>query len=272
MSSTCGLCTAKVSAKSPGLQCSGSCSNFYHAKCVGVPLKDLPALQLAGIFWKCEKCREDMSAKSILISEDDSTEGSNESCSIESIFKVVSEMKSEMNSLKNSQQEVIKCVSFCSDKISDFESLINELKAQSKKLEAIKSENASLKSQLKLNNVKLENLHDKVRNLEQYGRNKNLEIHGIDVQPNEHCSDIVLEVAKHVKVQLTEEDIDISHRIKTQNNNTQSIIVQFLNRKKRDELLKAKTFIITENNKIRGTRIGDQIFINENLSPEFKYY
>ena len=51
--------------------------------------------------------------------------------------------------------------------------------------------------------------------LEQYGRRKNLEIHGVPVKPNENTNQVVKALAKHLNVHLDESHIFTSHRLAT---------------------------------------------------------
>ena len=52
-------------------------------------------------------------------------------------------------------------------------------------------------------------------NLQQYGRRKNLEIHGIPVTKNESTYEIVKKVASILSVNLDSKDISTSHRLST---------------------------------------------------------
>ena len=65
--------------------------------------------------------------------------------------------------------------------------------------------------------------------LEQYTRKFNLEIHGIPEKKDEDPEDIVLDLAKLMEIDLTYDDIDITHHWNKGHKLPRPIIVRFSN-------------------------------------------
>jgi len=65
--------------------------------------------------------------------------------------------------------------------------------------------------------------------LEQYTRKFNLEMHGIPETDDEEPEDIVLGLAKLMEIDLTYEDIDITHCLNKGSKSPRPIIVRFSN-------------------------------------------
>lgn len=106
----------------------------------------------------------------------------------------------------------------------------------------------------------------KLNELDQYSRNKNMEIHGIQERHGEDLVGLTLEMAKHLHISCSENDIDVLHRVPTRNpRNRKPILVQFTTRKVRNAFLEKRVTGLTSNNLVGGSD-DTKIFINENLT------
>ena len=103
--------------------------------------------------------------------------------------------------------------------------------------------------------------------LEQYGRRKNLEIHGVPVKPNESTNQVVKTLAKHLNVHLDESHISTSHRLATKLDGKKPppIIVRFTNRDKKNEIF-GKRKMLLSNSMISSNFESDIVTIQENLT------
>jgi len=103
----------------------------------------------------------------------------------------------------------------------------------------------------------------------QYSYRDDLEIKGVPVLSRENCSEIVKKIAIASDIQISPHDISTSHRAfhpRPGQSRTPSIIVRFVRRDKRDEILhacRAKRL----NTSCLGMNNGAQIFVNEHLTP-----
>jgi hypothetical protein len=116
----------------------------------------------------------------------------------------------------------------------------------------------------------IKDLNTRLNHLEQYGRNKNIEINEVIETNNEDVEQIVVNLASKLGVDLTKDDIEATHRLpKTRRDNRPAtIIVQFVRRKKRDEMLAARKKVVT-NNQVTGLQ-GGRIYVSENLTAYYR--
>lgn len=168
--------------------------------------------------------------------------------------------------MRTKQDDLLQSVNFCSDKISDFEKALTTIKENIKTIEKLKVENESLKKDVK-------SLTSKLNDLEQYSRMNNIEIQGIPEKNNESVVKIVESLCQFVDHPIDANAVEAVHRVQTYNVNApKSIIVRFLSRKARDEVLLAAKVKRSQLG-VTGRALpfeGGRVFINEHLTPENK--
>lgn len=122
-------------------------------------------------------------------------------------------------------------------------------------------------------NVKaIDELADRLNRLEQYGRNRNIEIENVELKEGEKVEEIVLKVAEGIKIELSSKDIEAAHRLPARKSSAAPprIIVQFASRKKRDEFIAARSQAAPITSQLLvGGKSKERIYLNENLT---KYY
>ena len=192
------------------------------------------------------------------------------------MWKLLIEMNTKLGDLVTQNKkvstdldEIRKAVEFNDRNMEEvkksIKSLTDDLKSQKSTTDDLKASTSKLSSELDVSTNKLDEL-------EQYTRKNSLEIHGIPLEANMSCEEVVLEIAQAIDVDLESSDIEISHRLKGKANmKSQPIIVKFVSHKKKKELLFARR-------KLKGVTVGDifehledesskdRIFINENLT------
>lgn len=113
-------------------------------------------------------------------------------------------------------------------------------------------------------------LRNGLHNVEQYTRCRNVELNGLKEQTEENCVQLVVEVARASQLNISEADVEVAHRVPSRNGKgPRPIVAQFKERRIRDLVVKKRRLVITDT-KIKGTSIGDVIFLNEHLTPYFK--
>ena len=111
---------------------------------------------------------------------------------------------------------------------------------------------------------KIEELEAKYDDAEQYSRKFNLEIDGVPESEGEDVSNIVLDLAETVEVDLQEEDIDMCHRFYKGEGKARPIIVKFSNYTSKSEMYSARFSL--RNLDLAAKFGSEKIFINENLT------
>ncbi|KAH9382955.1 hypothetical protein HPB48_023592 [Haemaphysalis longicornis] len=123
---------------------------------------------------------------------------------------------------------------------------------------ALKNENRELQAELQATQNRLTDAESRLLLSEQYSRNKNIEIKGIEERADEKVTDIVCKLGTLTGVPVTAEDIEACHRVPSQSK-SYNIVVQFSRRQKRDALLE----------KARKLRLSSTDFGNTSTSPVF---
>jgi len=107
--------------------------------------------------------------------------------------------------------------------------------------------------------------------MEQYSRNKNIEIFGVESEKNEDLSDTINRIAEGLNLHSFRHDhIDKAHRLPTRNKNRpETIVIQFKTRHYREEWLMAKKGRINNDDIFRNGN-NEKIYVNEHLTPFYK--
>lgn len=147
--------------------------------------------------------------------------------------KELEEFKSKIEcELRKELREVKESLEFLSKQFD--ESKINNETLQ-KENEALKKENLALKEDCDKCMKQLNDHETRITNSEQYSRNRNVEIKGIEEGSNENLHEILCQMGTTLNEPITASDIDVCHRVKTKNDaSCSNIVVQFKSRSKRD--------------------------------------
>jgi regulator of replication initiation timing len=165
----------------------------------------------------------------------------------------------QLNEFRNSMD-------FFSNKIDDYECQIKTYCSQVKDLQD--SQNMLVKENEKLKK-EIAQYKSQLEDLEQYNRNKNIQIDGVPEIPNENVGVILQKISHVVGLPLNiTSDIQAMHRIPTKRERgPKPIIVQFSNRQTRDEFLsKCKKTKITSIDFAEHVP-QTNVYVNEHLTP-----
>lgn len=195
---------------------------------------------------------------------------------IETKFSRIEEMFQDLKStftqrtkeIEDQLKKVIDSQAFISKQYDKFSNVIDNIMKDNVQL---RKENEQIQKRVDLIEKELKEARRETNDLEQYGRRSMVEISGVPQTPEENTENIVLQISKHMKLDITHEDIEASHRISTREN--ASIIVKFNNRKVRDNFylrrisLKGRT---THDLHLAVERQASKVFINESLTRKNK--
>lgn len=185
----------------------------------------------------------------------------------EEIKNILKEFKKD---IKSDLKEFEKSLSFNCGKLDDIMKTINEIQNSmnliSKKQDILEQENVELKKRIK----EMEQTDD---DIQQYMRNKNIQIDGIPKVENENLEEIMKTIGNKLSINIKDEDIDAIHRLPTRSTkNPEPIVVQFLTRKMRDSIImKGKMKENRINTKDLELKcIEKPVYINEHLTQKRK--
>nr|CAH7762183.1 unnamed protein product [Callosobruchus chinensis] len=190
----CKLCLDPVNRKNPGLQCSGFCSGFSHGRCLELSMKQLDSLRSDGVSWMCKNCREDRGGTIMRRSTGSTLLHT----------PLVSQCSSAPAGCSNGS--ATDSVTFCSEKISDFEAKLLKFDEYFRITEKLIQENHELKTEVA-------NLQNRLNDMEQHSRTYNIEIQGVPEKRNENLMEIVKDIGKHVNCDTNADKVDYIHRV-----------------------------------------------------------
>lgn len=175
------------------------CNGYFHFECsVAEPIYNKIIKKQKK--WKCTNCNEEVSTRNMKGSQKQENksvyfEGDShvEIQDLSEINKTFLNMKAKIEDLmeiKNSIIEITKSLNFTSEK---YDNLLQENKKLNEKI-------CALENKIRQQNKNIESLKHKTTNIDQYTRNKNIEIHGITTKENEDCKEIVIKLAKKLNM------------------------------------------------------------------------
>ena len=122
-----------------------------------------------------------------------------------------------------------------------------------------------LKSEIAKRDVKIDELKQRTEELEMYGRRNGIRIYGLKESPNENTDKLVLQLAKDIKANISDDALGRSHRVGPKNDNMpRPIIAKFTGHNSKVEILKHKKELRTDDLEEKYGK--DTVFINEDLT------
>lgn len=181
------------------------------------------------------------------------------------LIEILKEMRKDMN--ENSNKIALRL-----DKVEQF--IYKELETLKLEIKSLKKENETLKKtclELKNENQNAYGQIDKIEGdmheMQQYSRNRNIEIVGIPLTEKEDILKVTEKLASVLNVTYETKDISAVHRLPSRNGKNPNIVVQFVSRFKRQEWLVASKGRKL-NAKQLSTHLKDSnIYVNEHLTP-----
>lgn len=190
------------------------------------------------------------------------------------IAKYIKDFRQEMREMRSSLEKELR-KEFKELKLSidffsqQFDAMATRCSQIEKENSALKKENATLTSRCASLMQRAHSSEERITNLEQYSRNKNIELKGIPPTEDESVIDLVKKIGQACEEEINENDIEICHRVPRKDKGCPNIVVQFKARAKRDAILaKArKKEIVTSDLSLSGE---SPIYVNEHLCPALK--
>lgn len=145
--SVCSVCTIKITHKSPGLQCRGMCKKYYHGKCIGMQTKEVNFIISEGAKWKCVQCRGLRCSKKPTFA---------------SLYRRLRNLKYLLYRFRARNQQLLKSIKFAHSKVSHFESVLKDMRANWRLLHALTLQNINLKEEVRANRDRIHELEDRM--------------------------------------------------------------------------------------------------------------
>ncbi|XP_044745036.1 uncharacterized protein LOC123306904 [Coccinella septempunctata] len=227
--------------------------------------------------WECVNCRsEDGTTPSPAIRaspppdrrlsvEDDAGDGVVVGPDDLGASRLLFSVKNDVAAMRNDIKELRNSVTFCSGKITDFEQRISKLHEVVKLANQVKMENDLLKKEVT-------NLQTRLDSVEQNLRLNNVEITDIPEKNNENLIEIVRRVGEFMEVEVEPSAISSVSRTRI-TNKPKNIVVTFISKAKRDEMLsavKVKRNQLERKDGFKLDGLSNKFYVNEHLTIRSK--
>lgn len=255
----CGSCTKSITSKQVKLECS-DCGREFHAACYKMSKADVECVTADGLPWRCKSCAE--TRRRSMRFDSDLEEGK---YTLDDIMKKITEIAEAQ---KLQEVNVNKSHESLSEKLDENTKAVIDHKASMdnclKLIEDLTTENKQLKK-------KVNDLEQRVEEMEQYSRLNTVEIQGIPEEKNEDVVSVVKAVGKALDMTISESMIDACHRLgksrTASNNQPPGIIVKFVRRLDKDSLLQKRRVKSNFSTRHMNLAMDQPVYINEALSP-----
>ncbi|KAJ1518796.1 hypothetical protein ONE63_011593 [Megalurothrips usitatus] len=210
--------------------------------------------------WKCPHCRKVKVSGESPVSPEESR----------SFMKSVNVFMASVNEKLDGMEELKRAVKFISEQYDD---LINKFKDMEKEREEQRTQIAHLEDTMKKGEADVRALQRRLRDTEQYARNRNVELSGVEVTAGEDLKIIMKNIASKIEVPFHESDVDIIHRLPTRRGEgPPKIVAQFSARTTRNRWLKQKHQggVIRSDAVVPGGTGSTRVFLNTHLTPEWQ--
>lgn len=176
------------------------------------------------------------------------------------------ELKKEYKDLKSS-------IDFVSQQFDDLSQRCSKIEKENAALKkanaALSVENSKLSDECKLLREQLDSSERRLTDLEQYSRNRNIEIKGLPPAEKEDLPAVLKTLGDVIGEQIAESDIDVYHRVPRKDGGCPNIVVQFHSRAKRDAVIEGarKKRVCTSDLGLSGR---SPVYVNDHLCPVLK--
>ncbi|KAK3911714.1 Kinesin-like protein KIN-14J [Frankliniella fusca] len=255
---TCSSCQEQLPLDY--VQCTSSLQCKYHFGCSGIQESTWRKLGSQQQTWKCQTCRKQAKGP-----DNNAPVSPNE---LRQFMASVTEKLAPVEVIKDTVQDLKSSVEFMSNKYDELLSRIEEMEHE-------KHANSELINQLQLSlkakEKEISNLQARMREAEQYSRNKNIEITGLEVVKGENLMSVMENIARIINVPFNENDIDVIHRLPSRRGEGHSpVVAQFTCRKTRNLWLKNKKKANILSCEVTEGKAVTRIYLNTHLTPEWK--
>lgn len=186
-------------------------------------------------------------------------------------------IETRMQAIELGVKEIKEQLGIITRKLNKAENKEKENTDRMKKIEEICEQYAELKKDM--NEVRMQNreLKQKINKMEESTRwqerrklKNNIEIYGIPERKNENIQEIITNLAKSAKVDISERDIEESYRVKVKTGEGRQIVVKFKRYEEKTKMIKAMKIKKPRLIDIKENPENKLIYVNEMLTKETK--
>lgn len=190
------------------------------------------------------------------------------------LSKLINDLRQEMREMRSvMEKELRKDFKELKLSIDFFSEQFDKMATRCTKIEkenvGLKKENASLSAQCKALQQSVTDTEQRMIDIEQYSRNRNIEIKGIPFDENENLPDLLKKLGDVIAEPMTSADIDVCHRVPRRDEGCPNVVVQFTSRTKRNVVLEKARKKRVDTSQLGASDVSP-IYVNEHLCPAVK--
>lgn len=260
----CDKCYEKLPPENDFVVCNG-CNSKIHYLCAGIrETKWKTSNNEWKMSWRCITCKSKIE-DSTKENQAATTQMQNETAASlgEMIRRII---KEENREIISEMKDFQKSMEFYSNQLDEFTKVVKKLTDENTKLIKKQEELEVRCGKLEKDNQELKTAIEEDR---QYNRNHNLIIDGVPETQGENLVNLVLQLAKKVQVSVLAGDIQAVHRIPSANNK-KPIVVQFVNRMTRDNILEKSKSTRPTLKDVYPNQLATALYVNEHMTPYYK--
>jgi hypothetical protein len=205
--------------------------------------------------WKCSDCNTQKKNDAVPADE------------MRKFMSAVTQKLEELVTVKKTVTALETSVKFMSEK---FDETMKKLEESNAKVEMLEKKVDKLTEVNKQSEKVVADLQIRLRDTEQYARNRNVEISGVEQISNENLLDVMDNISEKLGIPFSSEDIDIIHRVPARRGATPKIIAQFSSRTVRNQwLANKKKAIIMSNDVVSRGKLTSRVYLNTHLTSQW---
>jgi len=280
----CTKCGSSLPRDGTLVLCNGVGKCKLHKACSGLGESTLKAMSAESkAKWACKECRKIRSTEenenSKIRQQGDVQMESENPDDIKSMLVnlnknvlILSQQVGKLMNIPNDVEELKKSMNYMSDAHDE---LLAKIAAQEEKIKNLDKTVSSLTLKLEEKNRESEALKEKVSELEQYSRNRNMEVSNVPDENLETKEDLLRKIEKiatQADIPFQKEDVDILHRLPRMDKDQKkprNVVIQFKSRTTRNTWIAKKRHGVKVGD-VNGSNDPTPIYINEHLTFDMK--
>ena len=262
----CSKCSKPVSRQDVNskIQCS-ECRKIFHSVCVDLKEDVVKFFKSSENTWRCIECQK---AQRKSTSGDSTSEMADKLPTLSEVYNLLLAIKKEVDEIKGSNKKLEEDLGSSLDSVHvKLDENCNLIKNQTEELNKCKNTIEDLKNENLLLRKQFDKLKLQVDDVDQYSRRNTVEIQGIPVLPNEDVNSIVRKVGSALDINVSNDMIDVSHRLKKSPSQPEpGIVVRFVRRSDKDKFIARRKVKRNLSCKDLGLSVGGAIYVNHSLT------
>lgn len=197
MANKCKKCELAISRTKKGINCA-HCADLYHFSCGQIADHIVKDIETGTVDWRCSICRS--KRKSVINIGTERRNSTSVEPENDSISSNISQLATEMKSLRLMQQNALSAMDTMSKQLMDLEAMHAKVNQNESRIKILENDNKKLKTIVKSMVIRLDNS-------EQRACANKIQINNIPMTANLCANDVLLDVSKKINMNMSMDEI-----------------------------------------------------------------